>query len=167
MIKFPFRAETIDIFDRVDEVLTAEVDVPAGRDQIWQVLTDNSTWPVWAKGCRSCASEPPRWLNVGDTRTATLLPGMSLQEKAIVLDAPERWAMTIEACSVPFARSVVEMIELLDSSRDGETRTEIRWSGAVIPAPWTRPFASRIEARMADDWAQGLESLGNYVLDLK
>ena len=62
------------------------------------------------------------------------------------------------------AKAMVEVLDLTDTSRNGETRTQVKWNAAIDLYPWmkpTRPIAERLLVRT---WGNSLEALQNAVL---
>lgn len=153
----------LDFVDTAEVVLTTEVDLPASIDEVWDVIIDNESWPHWLADCRSMSASRPVWADPGDTRQAQV-GIMKIEEVAVALDQPDRWAMCLTKSTLPMAKAMLEMLELTDTSRNGETRTEVRWTGALDPLSYLKPLSSIIESRLAGLWARSLEALYDEVV---
>lgn len=157
------RPVDVDFVDTAAVVLTTEVDLPASIDEVWDVIVDNESWPHWLWRCRSMSASRSVWADPGDTRRVNF-GVMKLDEVAVVLDRPERWAMSLTSSTLPIAKAMLEMLELTDTSRGGETRTEVRWTGAFDQLVYLRPLSSVIESQLTDLWGRSLEALYDEVV---
>ena len=154
---------TIDLLDSAEWVMSMDVDLPATIDEVWAVLVDNDSWTEWFHNCSSMTSNPTIWTSPGDTRTIRTGP-FTIAESAVVLDAPNRWAMTLTSTNLPIAKTMLEVLDLTDTSRQGEERTEVRWTGALNPPPYLKPFRKIVESQLTGTWAPSLESLLDAVM---
>lgn len=153
----------VDFVDTAEAVLSTDVDLPASIDEVWDVIVDNESWTRWLRGCSRSSASPEIWDAAGDTRTVRVGP-LRIDEVAVAVERPHTWAMSLVKTNLPMARAMLEMLELTDSSRNGEVRTEVRWTGAIDRLPYLRPLAGSIETRLADMWAQSLEALYDEVV---
>lgn len=153
----------VDFVDTAESVLSTEVDLPASIDEVWDVLVDNESWTHWLAGCSYSVGSPAVWDAVGDSRTVRVGP-IRIDEVAVAVERPNTWAMSFTKTNLPMAQAMLEMLELTDTSRNGEVRTEVRWTGAIDRLPYLRPFAGLIEARLADMWGRSLEALFDEVV---
>ena len=80
------------------------------------------------------------------------------------IEPTHRWAMCLTGTTLPVAKAMLEMVELTDTSRDGETRTEVRWTAALDRHTLLRPLAPVIESRVTEMWGQSLEALNDEVI---
>ncbi len=151
-----------DFLDDAPHLVTTSVDVPATRDELWAAIVDNATWTEWFVDCRSCVGSPPVWQAAGNTRTISV-GRLVVEEIAAELRPGERWVMAVTRLNLPIASSMAESLDLVDTSRDGETRTELRWTGALAPRRLTGALLGPVSARMADAWGQSLENLYDFV----
>lgn len=157
------RPVDLDFLEHAESVLSTEVDLPASIDEVWDVIVDNGSWTNWLWGCRSMVSSQPIWNAPGDTRRLQL--GVTkIDEVAVEIDRPSRWAMSLTKSSLPIAAAILEVLELTDTSRHGETRTEVRWTGALDHLRYLRPLSSMIESRLIDLWGRSLEALHDEVV---
>ncbi len=159
------KLRTVDLgfLDTAEVVLTTDVDLPASIDEVWDVVVDNESWVRWLAGCRRVTASPEVWADRGDTRTV-VVGAMKIDEVAVAVDGPHRWAMCLTKTTVPIASAMLEMLELADTSREGEVRTEVRWTGAIDRRAMLRPFAGPIEARLVEMWGRSLENLLDEVV---
>ncbi len=152
------RVASLDLLDVATTAVSTEVDMAASRQAIWDTIVDNSTWPQWFDGCRSCPAEPMVWTAVGDTRTIDVRP-LVAREVCVAFDPLARWAFSITHTNLPMARAVIEMLDFEDTSRNGETRTNVRWTAALDLGPMYRISAGFTTGRMIDAWGRSLENL--------
>lgn len=148
----------VDFLQRAEFVHSTDVDLPASREEIWRVLVDNSSWLDWFAGCRSIRASVPIWSTPGDTRRIRVGP-LVLEEVAIELDPQARWAMSVTTSSLPLASRLLEVVDLIDTSRNGETRTEVRWTGAFDLPTYLRPINGLIAHQLVKKWGISLERL--------
>jgi uncharacterized protein YndB with AHSA1/START domain len=153
-----------DFFDSADHVFTTMVELPASRAEIWEALVDNAGWADWFMNCRGCEGTPAIWSAAGNTRTIRVGP-VRVDEIAVELVPEQRWAMVLTATSIPFAKRMAESIDLIDTSREGEVRTELQWTGALDPLWHLKPVVSSFGARLANGWGQSFEDLNRYLAE--
>lgn len=153
----------LDFLERAEIELSTDVDLPASADEVWAVLVDNDSWIHWFAGCRSMVYSAPVWSDVGDTRTIGV-DVFKIEEVAVAIDESSRWAMCLTKTNLPMAKRMLEMVELRDTSRNGEVRTEVRWTGALDPLPYLRPFGAVFQTRLVNKWGQSLEALQDEVV---
>lgn len=155
-------AVKIDFLERAEFVHSTDVDLPASREEIWDVLVDNSSWSEWFEGCRSIQAVPPIWSASGDTRTIRV-GALMIDEVAVELEPQACWAMSIIKTNLPLASRMLEVLDLIDTSRNGETRTEVRWTGAFDLPSYLRPLNAVIAAQLIKKWGTSLERLFDAV----
>lgn len=154
---------TMDLLDTAEWVFSMDVDLPANIDEVWAVLVDNTSWPDWFNDCKSMTANPDTWTSAGDTRS--IHTGLfKIDEAAVELTEPTRWAMTFTSANIPIAKTMLEVLDLSDTSRNGEERTEIRWTGALNPPVYLKPFRKVLESQLTAVWAPSLESLLDAVI---
>ena len=154
---------SLEFVDQAELVMSYDVDLPAGIDEVWAVIADNNSWPEWFHNCTAMTSSHNPWTAAGQSRTITVTP-FKVTEKSVVVEAPTLWAMQFSRTNLPMASRALEMLELADTSRDGETRTEVRWTGAFDLPFYLRPGKSLFEARLVNTWGQSLENLLDAVI---
>lgn len=143
--------------------MTTDADLPAGIDEVWAVIADNNSWPEWFEGCTGMESSHNPWTAAGQSRTINVTP-FKIREVAIAVDAPNLWAMQFSKTNLPMASRALEMLEFADTSRQGEVRTEVRWTGAFDLPFFLRPMASLFEDRLTQKWAMSFENLLEAVI---
>ena len=158
------RTVGIDYLDTAPTRVSTEVDIEGSLDEVWTALLDNSSWPEWFGSGGSVTASPPVWSSVGDTRSIRVGP-MTVDEVAIDVRDRERWAMCLTETNVPLAKAMIEVVDLRDTSRDGEQRTELRWTMAAEPYRLLGPIWPRIQGRMSAMWLQSLENLHTYLAE--
>ena len=154
---------TIDLLDNADMLVSTDVDLPAGIDEVWAVIADNSTWTEWFDKCKSVTATPTVWTDAGQTRSINV-GGLKVDEIAVQVDQPNRWAMTITKSNLPLGTSLLEVLDLADTSRQGEVRTEVRWTGAFLLPAYFKPWRGLIQSRMVAAWSPSLETLLDAVI---
>ncbi len=152
------RAAGLELLDTGDRVVSTEVDVPVDAVSLWSTIVDNSTWSGWFDGCRSCEGQPTVWTAVGDTRRIDVRP-LVVDETCIVFEPEKRWGFRLDRTNLPLASAAIEVLDLIDTSRDGEVRTTLRWTGALELGWQHRLGAGFTTQRMIDAWGRSLERL--------
>ena len=154
---------SLEFVDEAELVMSCDVDLPAGIDEVWAVIADNDSWPEWFHNCSAMTSSHNPWTAAGQSRTITVSP-FKIAERSVAVDAPNLWAMQFAKTNLPMASRALEMLELADTPRNGETRTEVRWTGAFDFPVYLRPVKSIFETRLVNSWGQSLENLLDVVI---
>lgn len=152
----------LDFLETAPLRFSTEVDIAGDIDLVWSVITDNSTWVEWFENCGYVTSDDDEWTEVGQHRTIKSTPFV-IDETLIAIDAPHRWVIELTRSNVPMANRMVEVLELTDTSRNGEDRTGVRWTAAVEPLWYLAPFARVNEYLMIRTWGRSLEALHGAV----
>ena len=150
------------IFETASHQISTEVEVGASTEDCWAVLNDHASWTEWFPGCTRAVGQPPHWTAPGETRQVTI-NRLNVSERAIIVEPEEDFAFTILEWPLPIAKRAAERVQLVDTSRDGEERTNLVYSAA-----FDLTFAGRLawpilEGRLADAWGSGLEELHRYL----
>ncbi len=154
---------SLEFVDSAEHVWTIDVDLPAHIDEVWAVIADNDSWPEWFHNCSAMESSHSPWTAAGQSRTISVMP-FKIREVSVAIEAPNLWAMQFSKTNLPLASRALEMLELTDTSREGETRTEVRWTGAFDLPFYLRPTKSIFEARLLGSWSTSLENLLDAVV---
>ena len=72
--------------------------------------------------------------------------------------------MSLTKSTIPIATRMLEVLDIRDTSRNGEERTEVKWTGALDIPAYLRPARGLIESRLIAMWGSGLEALHDEVL---
>lgn len=153
----------MSFFDEAELIVTTEVDLPAEIDEVWAVIADNDSWPEWFKDCTSMESSHNPWTAAGQSRTIKVTPFV-ITEQSIEINPPHLWAMQFSRTNLPMASRAAEKLELTDTSRNGEERTEVRWTGAFNLPLLLKPGRSIAEQMFLRTWGESLESLLDAVI---
>ena len=154
---------SMSFLDEAEYIFTTEVDLPAEIHEVWAVIADNTSWPEWFKDCRAMDYSHATWTAAGQTRTIKLMPFV-IREAAVAIEAPNLWAMQLSHTNLPLASRALEQLELTDTSRNGETRTEVRWTGAFDLPFYLKPASYSVERLLLRTWGESLESLLDAVI---
>lgn len=154
---------TIGLLDTAEYVLTTDVDLPASIDEVWAVIADNTSWVDWFHNCQYVTAPHDVWTTPGQPRTIKSTPFV-IEEDALVVDEPNRWAISLLKSNLPMAKRMIEVLDLTDTSRNGETRTEVRWTAAFDLHAWQKPTRRIAEALMVRIWGNSLEALQDAVI---
>lgn len=157
-----FEPAGIDLLDNASVIVTTEVDIAGDIDLVWEVIADNTSWTDWFEKCAWVRADEAVWTAVGQTRTIKSSPFV-IEETCAALDAPHRWAIELNHSNLPMARRMIEVLDLTDTSRNGEDRTEVRWTAALEPISWMRPFVAIQERLLVQTWGRSLERLHDVV----
>lgn len=118
-----------DFFDTAPHVVSTEVEVGATAKEVWAVLNDHASWPDWFPGMKSVEAQPETWSTPGDTRTVTI-GALTASEEAIIVEPEKDFAFAILKWQLPIARRAAERVQLFDTSRSGEQRVNLVYTGA-------------------------------------
>ena len=154
---------SLEFVDHAELVISYDVDLPAEIEEVWAVIADNDSWPEWFHNCTAMTSSHNPWTAPGQSRTIHVKP-FKIREVAVAIEAPHLWAMQLSKTNLPMARRALEMLELSDTSRHGEVRTEVRWTGAFDRPMYFRPAASIFENQLLGTWGPSLENLLDAVI---
>ena len=154
---------SLEFLDHAELVISTEVDLPAHIDEVWAVIADNDSWPEWFHKCTAMESSHNPWTAAGQSRTIRVTPFV-IREVAVAIEPPNLWAMQLSKTNLLMAKRGLEMLELTDTSREGETRTEVKWTGAFDLPFFLRPAKSIVEAGFLDNWGPSLEALLDAVV---
>ena len=109
-------------------------------------------------GFSAGSAQPPHWAAPGHTRTVKI-NGMNVHEEALIVDAPTDFAFTILRWPLPMARSAAERVQIEDTSRDGERRVRLTYTGAFDLNRFGRLIWPMLEPRMASGWGEAFENI--------
>lgn len=154
---------SLEFIDSAELVFTYEVDLPAQIDEVWAVIADNSSWPEWFHNCSAMTSSHNPWTAAGQSRTISVKP-FTIKETSVAIEPPNLWAMQLSKTNLPMAKRALEMLELSDTSRHGEDRTEVRWTGAFDPYVSFGPANTFLENQLLATWGPSLENLLDAVI---
>lgn len=154
---------SLEFVHEAELVISYDVDLPAEISEVWDVIADNSSWPEWFHNCTSMESSHNPWTAAGQSRTIKVTPFV-IRETAVAIEAPNLWAMQLSKTNLPMATRALEMLELADTSRQGETRTEVKWTGAFDLPVYLRPAKSIVETLFLKNWGPSLENLLDVVI---
>lgn len=149
---------SMSFFEEADLIVTTEVDLPAEINEVWAVIADNNSWPDWFKSCTSMESSHNPWTAAGQSRTIRVTPFV-ITEQSIEINPPHVWAMQFSRTNLPMATRAAEKLELTDTSRNGESRTQVVWTGAFNLPALLKPAKSIVEQKFLNTWGESLESL--------
>ncbi len=153
---------TADFFDTATHVVSTEVEIGATPDEAWAVLNDHKSWLEWFSGMKAVDAQPPQWTAPGDTRTVSA-NGMRVAEEAIIVEPGRDLAFTILEWPLPIAKRAAERIQLVDTSRRGEDRVNVIYTGA-----FELTFAGRlpwplVQRQFVKAWGHAFENLHDAV----
>lgn len=156
-------AATLDFLDTAKFTLSTDVDLAASIDEVWAVIADNASWTEWFHKCTKMTASHDIWTAAGQTRTISTTPFV-IEEVAVDIDGPHRWAMSLTNTNLPMAKRMLEVLDLTDTSRNGEDRTEVRWTGAFDLPAYLLPVRSIFETLLVRTWGTSLEALQGAVI---
>ena len=153
---------TAEFFDTATHVASTEVEIAATSEEAWELINDHGSWKEWFSGMKAVEAQPARWTSPGDTRQVTV-NAMLVSEQAIIVEPGADLAFTILQWPLPIATRAAERVQLVDTSRQGEDRVNVIYTGAfdltlagrlVWPVP-QRQFVSA--------WGGAFENLNDAV----
>lgn len=150
------------IFETAAYQISTEVEVAASTEDCWSVVNDHASWIEWFPGCTSAIGQPSSWVAPGDTRQVEI-NRLRVLERAIIVEPEADFAFAILEWPLPVAHRAAERVQLIDTSREGEERTNLVYSGA-----FDLTFAGRLawpllQSRLVDSWGTAFEQLQYYL----
>lgn len=136
--------------------------IKAPASEIWEVITNNSTWTDWFDGMTSCETTSEVAHGVGASRRVNVGP-MELDEEFIVWEENERWAFTVTNTSLALAKRMLEMIELQDVGTKAKPETLVTYTGAFQPHILTFLPFPLFKLQLKRTWKKAFENLDEYV----
>ena len=154
---------TVDFFDTATHVASTEVEIGATPEETWAVINDHASWTEWFGGMKAVEAQPAQWTSPGDTRQVQV-NGMKISEKAIIVEPGADLAFTILQWPLPIASRAAERVQLVDTSRQGEDRVNLMYTGAFELTlagrlPW--PIVQR---QFVAAWGKAFENLQDAVV---
>ncbi len=133
--------------------------ISASPARVWATWTDNPSWAVWFKGCKSCTTTSPSAAGVGATRSIKV-NGLTADERFIAWEPERLWAFTVVAIKPAFATSMVERVTFSDL---GDDRTRIDYRIAVAPRTWAKPLRALVAGQGGKSFAKSFQQLDAYL----
>lgn len=99
--------------------------IEAPTPEVWQLLIDTSTWPVWGPSVRGATVNQPE-LALGATGTVDTIAGVRLPFEITAFDAGCRWEWRVAGLA-----ATDHVVRALD-----ERRCEVAFGVPVIAAPY-------------------------------
>lgn len=155
-------AATPEIFDTAGSIISTEVEIAATPDEVWAVLNDHAGWVDWFPGAKSVVAQPEAWQAPGDTRQIHV-SFLKVSEAAIIVEPGADMAFTILEWQIPIAKRAAERVQITDTSRNGEDRVNLVYTGAFDLTLSGRMSWSVMETRFAGLWGVALENINDVV----
>ena len=136
---------------------TAEL--TATRSDIWSLLADNSSWPSWFPGFKTCefVSDAPH--GVGSVRQLHQ-DHFRVTEEILTWEPERAWAMTVTAINLGVLAGMAEQVFLSDSQAAAEAdMTTITWHIGIETSAWARPIQRPLAAKATKSLEQALINL--------
>jgi len=125
-------------FDEARWCFRAHEIVAATPERIFEVFCDGPSWSRWAPPITGVEWTSPFPLEVGSTRTVTMVGDLVGHEEFIVWDPPRRMAFRFNEVSRPGVAAFAEDYRVHDL---GDGRSLVEWAMAMVPAgPGARTF---------------------------
>lgn len=105
--------------------------VQASPERIFEVWLDGPSWTTWVFAITGVEWTSPFPLDVGSTRTVTMLGGLEGHEEFIAWDPPRRMAFRFNSTNKPVADAFAEDYRVTDL---GGGYSEIHWRMAMTPS---------------------------------
>ncbi len=136
--------------------------IAATTAEVWKVIVDNSTWTSWFDGMSSCEPTSDPDSGVGSSRRVKVGP-MQLEEQFITWDEESCWAFTVSKTSIPFAKRMLEQIELASVGTAEQPATKIHYVGAIEPHPLTKLIFPVIARQLKATWHKSFANLDDLI----
>lgn len=127
-----------EFFDHARWCFRAHQIVAATPERIFEVFMDGPSWAKWALPITDVEWTSPFPLEVGSTRTVTMLGDLQGHEEFITWDPPRRMAFRFNEVSKPGVAAFAEDYQVHDL---GDGRSLVEWAMAMVPdGPSVRTF---------------------------
>ncbi len=136
--------------------------IAATTVEVWKVIVDNSTWTDWFDGMTSCEPTSDPDSGVGSSRRVKVGP-MQLEEQFITWDEASCWAFTVTKTSIPFAKRMLEQIELTSVGTADQPATKVHYVGAIEPHPLTKLIFPVIARQLKAAWRKSFANLDDLI----
>lgn len=147
-----------DFFQTAANVATTEVEIGATPEEVWAIINDHLSWTEWFPGMKSVDAQPPQWTQVGDSRQVKV-NFLTVSEQAIIVEPEADLAFTILEWPLPIAKRAAERVQLVDTSRQGENRVSLVYSGAFDLTMSGKLAWSAVEKQFVSTWGSAFENL--------
>ena len=129
--------------------------------EVWAVLVDHESWPMWFAGVKSCraTSDPAR--GVGSTREVVLVGGSRFRERFIAWEEGALWSFTATEMTPAVVRSLVERVTIAEFSPG---RTQVIYRMAFDPKPFLRPVAPLLAKVVSRNLTKAMDRLAGEVV---
>lgn len=155
---------TPEFFDTAPNVVATEVEIAGTTDEVWAVLNDHAAWVDWFTGAKRVDAQPSNWTAPGDTRQIRVNQ-MTVSERAIIVEPGADFAFTILEWPLPIAKRAAERVQLVDTSRNGEDRVNVIYTGAFELTMLGRLAWPIAERGFVNAWGSAFENLQSIVAD--
>lgn len=121
---------TPDFFETAPRLFTAETEIEATPDRIFDVFEDAHAWTVWAGPIQNVEWTSPKPFGVGTTRTVTMMGNMVGEEVFIAWERGKRMAFCFTRASTSTIGAFAEDYQVEDL---GDGKVRVRWVMAMEP----------------------------------
>lgn len=134
----------LEFFEETKWCFRAHEIVAAAPERIFEVFCDGPSWARWALPITDVEWTSPFPLEVGSTRTVSMVGGLVGYEEFIAWDPPRRMAFRFNEVSKPGVAAFAEDYHVHDL---GDGRSLVEWSMAMVPdGPGARTFGATAPA---------------------
>lgn len=153
---------TADFFDTAPHVVSTEVEIGATPEEAWALLNDHQSWVEWFRGMQKIMAQPAHWEKPGDTRQVAV-NAMTVSEEAIIVEPAADLAFTILEWPLPIAKKAAERVQLVDTSRHGEDRVNLIYTGAFELNLLGRLVWPIVQRQFVSLWGAAFEHLHDAI----
>lgn len=135
--------------------------INASTQDIWLVISNNSTWIHWYPNMSKCETTSSHD-GLGSTRRVKQSWWLS-DERIVLWEPNHEWGYTVESYNAPIFKHLFEQITLEAIHDDQSTpRTIVRYTG-IYEAHWLVWFYSwQIHWELSRLWKEALQGLEQY-----
>lgn len=155
---------TAAFFAAAPHVVSTEVEIAGTTDQAWSVLNDHASWVEWFTGAKRVDAQPAQWTAPGDTRQIRVNQ-MTVSEQAIIVEPGVDFAFTILEWPLPIAKRAAERVQLVDTSRQGEDRVNLIYTGAFELTMLGRLSWTVAQRGFVNAWGSAFENLQGVITE--
>lgn len=144
--RFECKSVGMEFFESAPFVFTAQEEIAATPEQVFDAFEDAHSWTVWAAPIQNVEWTSPKPFGLGTTRTVSMSGGLVGWETFIAWERGQRMAFCFTHISQDNVESFAEDYEVEDL---GNGRCRVTWRMAMAPKGSSRLVMKMIRPVMA------------------
>jgi hypothetical protein len=138
--EFPCRIVDLSFLDRAKVRFVNEVEVDCTPADLFAILADEHSWPIWAPGFKRIEWTSPKPVRAGTTRTAHLMFGVAIHELYLLYEPGERMSFIFTGSNKNLSGGLDALIEDYRVTDLGGGRCRLTWTMGYDAAGIMRHF---------------------------